>query len=164
VRLFVDDYRPAPEGWHLAKTITEAVRLLSGVMYFEAVSLDHDIIYREGKHSFSEENFSTVARYIAIMPKDRLPEIVYVHTSNPRGANDMEEILKEIVPTKRVGDSTNFDFAAPSTYKEDLIREENERTVEHDGNTPHCGCCCRGCLGLIPGTNMYKINDFPGEF
>jgi hypothetical protein len=127
VKLFVDDYRDAPEGWHLAKTITEAIRLLSGVMYWDAVSLDHDIIFREGKHSFSEETFASVARYIAVMPKDRLPRIVYIHTSNPRGANDMEDILKGIVPTIRVGDSTNFDMSAPSTYKEDLIREEQER-------------------------------------
>jgi len=127
MRLFVDDYREPPEGWHLTKTITEAIRVLSGVMYWDAVSLDHDIIYREGKHSFSEETFATVARYIAIMPKDRLPKIVYIHTSNPSGANDMEEILKGIVPTKRVGDSTNFDFESPSTYKEDLLKEEKER-------------------------------------
>jgi hypothetical protein len=127
MKLFVDDYRNAPEGWHLAKTVTEAIRLLSGVMYWDAVSLDHDIIYREGKHSFSEETFATVARYIAIMPKDKLPKVVYIHTSNPRGANDMEEILKDIVPTIRVGDSVNFNFDSSSTYKEDLVKEEKQR-------------------------------------
>jgi hypothetical protein len=127
MRLFVDDYREPPENWHLTKTITEAIRILSGPIYAKVVSLDHDIIYREGKHSFSEETFATVARYIAIMPKDRLPKVVYIHTSNPRGANDMEEILKDIVPTIRVGDSVDFNMSAPSTYKEDLIRLEQER-------------------------------------
>lgn len=175
LRLFVDDYREPPEGWHLAKTITEAIRILSGPVYSEAVSLDHDIIFREGKHSFSEETFASVARYIATMPKDRLPKVVYVHTSNPRGANDIEGILSRTVPTIRVGDSINFDMAAPSTYKEDLIREEQLRVAyeEHNGNNPVCGCDCRGCLGLIPGTKMYDIstkgmmNDeykFEGEF
>jgi len=127
LKLFVDDYRPAPEGWHLAKTITEAVRILSGPVYADVVSLDHDIIYREGKHSFSEETFATVARYIALMSKERLPKIVYIHTANPTGARDIEEILDGIVPTERVGDSVNFDLTAPSTYKEDLIKAEQER-------------------------------------
>jgi hypothetical protein len=130
MRLFVDDYRPAPDGWHLVKTITEAVRILSGPIYAEVISLDHDIIYREGKHSFSEETFASVARYIAIMPKERLPKVVYIHTASPRGANDIEDILNEIVPTIRVGDSVNFNMNAPSTYKEDLIREEKIRNGE----------------------------------
>lgn len=127
IKLFVDDYRDPPEGFHLAKTITEAIRILSGPIYAEVISLDHDIIYREGKHSFSEENFTAVARYIAVMPQERLPKVVYIHTASPRGANDIEAILKGIVHIVRVGDSVNFDLGAPSTYKEDLIREENLR-------------------------------------
>jgi len=61
------------------------------------------------------------------MPKDRIPKIVYIHTSNPSGARDIEEILSGVVPTLRVGDSINFDFSSPSTYKEDLIKLEAER-------------------------------------
>lgn len=121
--------RSAPEGFELAKTCTEAIRLLAGPIYCEVVSLDHDIIFKQidRRVGFSEETFATVARYIAIMPKDRLPKIVYIHTANPRGACDMEEILRDIVPTMRVGDSANFDMSVPSFYKEDLIREEKLR-------------------------------------
>jgi hypothetical protein len=127
IKLFVDDYREIPDSsWHLAKTITEAIRILSGPMYVEVVSLDHDIIFRPGKHGFSEENFSTVARYISLLPQERLPKIVAIHTANPRGASDIEEILQEIVPTMRVGDATVFDFGGPSTYKEDLIKLTKE--------------------------------------
>lgn len=133
IKLFVDDYREVPnQDWHLAKSVTEAIRILAGPIYCEVVSLDHDIINRDGKHSFSEETFATVARYIALMPQDRLPKVVYVHTSNPRGANDIEDILKGIVLTVRVGDSTNFDLGHPSTYKEDLIREEANRTKDNE--------------------------------
>lgn len=130
IKLFVDDYRSAPDGWHLAKTITEAVRILSGPIYCSVVSLDHDIIFRPGKHSFSDETFATVARYLAIMPKERLPEIVYIHTASPRGASDIEDILRDIVPTQRVGDSVSFDMSLPSTYKEDLKRFEEAREKE----------------------------------
>jgi hypothetical protein len=125
MKLFVDDYREIPDSfWHLAKTITEAVRILSGPVYAEVVSLDHDIIYREGKHSFSEETFATVARYIAIMPKDRLPKIVYIHTANPKGARDIEEILKGIVTTEIIEGS--YDLSR-NDYKEQLIKLEQER-------------------------------------
>lgn len=127
LKLFVDDYREAPDGWHLAKTITEAIRILSGPLVVDVCSLDHDIINREGKHSFSEETFETVARYIVIMPKERLPKVVYIHTANPRGANDIEYILRDIVPTFRVGDSINFDISTSSTYKEELIELEKKR-------------------------------------
>lgn len=124
MKLFVDDYRSEPEGWHLAKTITEAIRILSGPIYAEVVSLDHDIIYREGKHSFSEETFATVARYIALMPKDKLPKVVYIHTANPHGARDIEEILKDVVPTEVIEGS--YDLSR-NDYKEQLIKLEQER-------------------------------------
>ena len=132
IKLFVDDYREAPDGWCLAKTITEAIRILSGPLIVEVCSLDHDIISREGKHSFSEENFTAVAHYIAIMSKEKLPKVVAIHTANPRGANDIEDILKGIVLTIRVGDSVNFDLAASSTYKEDLIELVNQYDKEEN--------------------------------
>ena len=131
IRLFVDDYRSEPDGWKLAKTITEAVHILSGPIYCECISLDHDIIFRPGKHSFSDETFATVARYIAIMPQERLPKIVYIHTASPRGAGDIEQILVGIVPTQRVGDSVDFNMSLPSTYKEDLAKLEAVREKEN---------------------------------
>lgn len=138
MKLFVDDYRKSPDGWHLAKTITEAIRLLSGIIYWDAISLDHDIIYREGKHAFSEETFATVARYIALLPKDRLPKIVYIHTANPRGAIDIEDILKGIVPTENIGNDGHFnmrgDYSKDVDYKEILNKLEEEREKP---NTPN---------------------------
>jgi hypothetical protein len=134
LKLFVDDWRQPPDGWYLAKTITEAIRILSGPIYVEVVSLDHDIIFEtrtkdtnRPKLEFSGENFTAVAYYIVLLPFGRLPKIVYIHTANPRGANDIEDILKDVVPTQRLGDSTSFDLSAPSTYKEDLIKFEQER-------------------------------------
>lgn len=131
MKLFIDDYRSEPEGWHLAKTITEAVRILSGPIYAEAISLDHDIIFREGKHGFSEETFATVARYIAVMPKEKLPKIVYVHTANPKGANNILEILKDVVPTVNIENDGHFnttgDYSGDINYKGILIKLEQER-------------------------------------
>ena len=127
IKLFVDDFRSAPEGWHLAKTITEAVRILSGPIYCSVVSLDHDIIFEttNRKVGFSDENFATVARFIALMPKERLPEIVYIHTANPTGARDIEQILDGIVTTH---DIDNHGIALSDlAYKELLPKLEEER-------------------------------------
>lgn len=128
IKLFVDDMRSAPEGWTLVRTITEAIRILSGPLCIDVISLDHDIIFEQTnrKVGFSGETFASVARYIALLPKDRLPKVVYFHTANERGAEDMEAILKDIVPTVIVPgsyDLSRFD------YKEKLIELENKRNA-----------------------------------
>lgn len=129
IKLFVDDMRSGPgEGWTVVRTITEAIRLLSNG-WVDVISLDHDIIFEQTnrKVGFSEETFASVARYIAVMPKELLPKICYIHTANPRGCSLMEEILVGIIKTVRVGDSLHPEASAPSTYKEDLIQLEEER-------------------------------------
>lgn len=193
VKLFVDDYRSVPDNsWHLAKTITEAIRILSGPLPVEVISLDHDILLRHDRIddfsyavlqaakkwgyaittekseriAMSDETFASVARYIALLPKERLPKVVYIHTANSHGARDMANILEGIVP---VVDLENYDERGPSdNYKEQLIKLEQERTKSHDGSKPVCGCDCRGCLGLIEGTEMHRLNKeadkFEGEF
>ena len=84
MKLFVDDLRPAPNGWHEARSITEAIRILSTTSVDE-VSLDYDIIG-------SIETFEPVAWYIRSMPR---PPKVKIHTANPVGGNRMREILWE---------------------------------------------------------------------
>lgn len=88
MNLFVDDIRAPWEGWHLARTITEAIRLLS-TEHVEAISLDHDI-QQTVFGSLELETFEPVARYIALMP-DR--PYVQFHTSNPAGGQRMASIL-----------------------------------------------------------------------
>ncbi len=117
-RLFIDDIRDAPdESWVLARTITEAIRLIAQFGdSIEEISLDHDIsaevrvngVYRPFP---TDENFSAVAYYIAEkyrnetiftpgsdingMPciKKWYPKIT-VHSSNPVGSENMQAILK----------------------------------------------------------------------
>lgn len=135
LKLFVDDWRKPPIGWHLAKTITEAIRILSGPSDIEAVSLDHDIrkevmhlsdSYDNTQNAFSVETFASVAHYIAIMPKEKLPKIVYFHTSNPIGAEDMAKILEGIVPTYNTGNDTVYN-TTDINYKDILNELEKKR-------------------------------------
>jgi hypothetical protein len=98
--LFVDDLRAAPKGWIRARTITEAIRLLAHFK-FEKVSLDYDIAYMDERGEFTgkcnDENYSSVAHFIAGMPRHERPRVVYVHTANPDGAKQLVSILKDKV-------------------------------------------------------------------
>ena len=130
MKLFIDDVRQAPEGWQLARTITEAVRILSGPIYVEAVSLDHDIS-QSVFGSTELETYATVARFIALLPFERLPKAIYFHTGNPAGANeDMKNILKGL--PYQVIDIENYwgeNLKTGINYKDELIRLENEREL-----------------------------------
>jgi hypothetical protein len=90
MKLFVDDIREPYKDWHVARTITEAIRILA-TMPVEVVSLDHDIQQSiSGDRDF--ETFEPVARYIALMPDESLPH-VWFHTGNPEGGQKMAKIL-----------------------------------------------------------------------
>ena len=99
MKLFVDDLRPPPEGWHLVKTIASAIKLLA-TQNVEQVSLDHDIafpVYKDSMTmvSLSEENYSAIAWYIVIMEESIRPKVVFIHTSNPSGREHMDWILTD---------------------------------------------------------------------
>lgn len=104
MNLYVDDRRPVPPGWHLARTVDEAIRVLSSSMRdlvdpVELVSLDHDISYEvklesgEVVHVDGNETFQPVARYIALMPLPLRPDVIF-HTANHQGEMTMRAILE----------------------------------------------------------------------
>ena len=91
MKLFVDDLRECPEGWELARTINEAIRILA-TGYVEEVSLDYDIRCNHNtKKPHCCETFEAVAYYIAKI--DYLP-IIHYHTGNILGKQKMTDILK----------------------------------------------------------------------
>ncbi len=90
MKLYVDDVRPAPAGWRLARTVEQAVHLLE-TESVEELSLDYVI------GVYPENNFSPVARHVARMPADRRPKTVYLHTSSLQGARELQGILEGYV-------------------------------------------------------------------
>jgi hypothetical protein len=88
IKLWLDDLRPAPQGWTLATTVAQAIALLRSGRVTHA-SLDYHLIGHEKGHE--------VATFI----KDeafagRLPRLAWaVHTSDPRGAEHLREILED---------------------------------------------------------------------
>lgn len=91
MKLFVDDLRPAPEGWHWAKTNTEAIRLLATKCVRE-VSLDHDIRRCSFRKHWTGETFEAVAHYIAAMNEWERPR-VRIHTGNTEAGKRMADII-----------------------------------------------------------------------
>jgi uncharacterized membrane protein len=90
VKLYVDDVRPVPDGWRLARTVEEALLLLQSEI-FEEVSLDYMIGHTPAR------TFAPVAHFIAQLPPERRPKKVFLHTSSPLGARELERILSGYV-------------------------------------------------------------------
>lgn len=88
MRLWLDDLRPAPDGWTWAQTAREAINCLNAHgREIEYVSLDHDL--GDGG------NGDMVARHIAGY-KQLDPETpIRVHSWNPSGARLMAHWLRE---------------------------------------------------------------------
>lgn len=100
MKLYVDDIREAPQGWTLARTISDAVTLIRN--YSEEiteVSLDHDIsipVKVEGKlyNRPSPDTFKVVAHVCAMQwyGLSKAPRF-YTHSSNPEGRQAIVNIL-----------------------------------------------------------------------
>lgn len=73
--LWVDDLRPAPEGWTWVKTSREAIRALEFTRVSE-MSLDHDL--------GGDDTTRPVVLWLCEHP-DRWPAEVRVHSANPVG-------------------------------------------------------------------------------
>jgi len=113
MKLYVDDLRKCPKGWHLARTNTDAIRLLS-FGHVEEISIDHDIVaYCKHRPSvpMADETFQPVAYYIAAMPAEIRPKKVTIHTANPAGALRMQGVLKDAgIESEYKEGSYNFEW------------------------------------------------------
>lgn len=110
VYLWLDDIRPAPEGWLWVKTVDEAIEVIvaQDVMF---ASLDHDLgacdDCLEGltpdewlvKHDYRSmpncDHFGTGYSFVSWMEQyDRWPTMKpYVHSANPVGAARMRQVI-----------------------------------------------------------------------
>ena len=115
IKLWVDDIRPAPEGWLQARNVTDAIKTISRFREdITDISLDHDIsmaVMVDGtQRPFpSRETFQAVAYFIVAvygqLEKHLMPTIT-IHTANPVGADELLAILSgfptQVAPESRV--------------------------------------------------------------
>lgn len=88
MKLWLDDVRPAPEGWTAVRTAAEAIAVLtSGTV--AVVSLDHDLGPVE-----AGTGYDVVSWIEAQAAAGTLPRIAWrIHSANPVGVRRMEAAL-----------------------------------------------------------------------
>ena len=92
MKLYLDDQRPAPEGWALVKTPEEAIDLLKSTRVTH-LSLDHDLGLSDDRTGYTvllwlEEQCAT-AGFVA--------PVVIIHSANAGARTKMELALNSIV-------------------------------------------------------------------
>jgi hypothetical protein len=95
MRLWLDDLRPAPEGWTWVKSAAEAIRLLDAETVDE-ISLDHDL----GDTGRPEMTGYDVALHLAqrAVEGKPVPRIVGIHTANPVGRERTDGVIRRYLP------------------------------------------------------------------
>lgn len=90
-KVWLDDLRPAPNGWHHVKTAKEAIHLLS-IQNVTKISLDNDL-------GLDDQEGYDVLLYLEEAgftdPSFKMPEIL-IHTANPVAREKMEAGIKNI--------------------------------------------------------------------
>lgn len=92
--LFLDDIREPPEGWTLVRTAHEFASVVSSKPTFNIMSLDHDLgdTGRTGYGRPPAFDGTFVADWL-VRNMDKMPKRIFIHSSNPVGADRMFKIL-----------------------------------------------------------------------
>jgi len=94
MKIYLDDLRPCPNGWILAKNAGEAITLLATNLV-EMISLDHDL----GPPILTNGTGYEVIKYIEAMvylDESYVPPEIIIHTGNPVGRKNMDLVLISI--------------------------------------------------------------------
>ena len=112
MKLYIDDIRPAPEGWQQARTVTDAIKTIARFGgEITDISFDHDIslpvsVNGEYRPFPSPETFQAVAYYIVQFYGMADKPNIIIHTANPVGGRELSLILADyqvsIKPASRV--------------------------------------------------------------
>lgn len=90
MRIFIDDIREAPEGWHSCKTVAEAIRTIATMGgQIKEISLDFD----DGTRNTFEPVAWFIKEYWTVRAGKNSPKII-IHTGNPGGAAKLADILQ----------------------------------------------------------------------
>ena len=93
MRLWVDDLRPAPDGYKWVKSTHEAIihicqlRKPDGHHNIEVLDLDHDA----GEYAFMGGDYIEILKWMELHNIDDIP--IHLHTMNPVGRENMRRII-----------------------------------------------------------------------
>jgi hypothetical protein len=95
MKLYLDDERPAPEGWVLVKTSREAIEVLcTGTV--EELSLDHDL----GDGNGSGYDVLTWLEEQVYFGRMSCPKSIHIHSANPVGCQRMKQVISSLLSIK----------------------------------------------------------------
>jgi hypothetical protein len=91
MKIWLDDWRPAPKGWFWVKNAADAKKLLSKPsLKFESISLDHDLgLYEETGYGLAEWMVEN-----SIYPE----ELIQIHTGDPVGRDNLVQLFQRYAP------------------------------------------------------------------
>ena len=81
MKLWLDDNRPAPDGWTWAKTASEAIKWLMAGSDITDISFDHDL----GEGNGDGHDVVSLVEELVYAGRIKMPEMA-VHSANPVGA------------------------------------------------------------------------------
>lgn len=101
-KVYLDDIRTEPEGWHRTKTADETIEFLNEHNgYIDVVSLDHDLAFEHYIDDYNKEKtgydvLSWIEEQVYTNKDYQLPKIL-IHTQNPSARIKMEQCLENIL-------------------------------------------------------------------
>ena len=93
VNLWLDDMRPAPEGWVWCKSVNAAIELMQSDVEVEYASLDHDLGIWVSEGGDGPRFVDWMAEFEAWPTKG-----VAVHSANPVGRSTMLATINRYAP------------------------------------------------------------------
>lgn len=95
--LFLDDIRTPPNGWTLVRDAVSFIHMVKNEGPWDVLSLDHDL--GEGPSTGYGKAPSFDGTYVAdwLVRNNfggNTPKVIYIHSSNPAGADRMYKILR----------------------------------------------------------------------
>lgn len=92
--LYVDDLRPCPDGWDVARSFHEAICMLEKTRY-TVVSLDHDLGCFYGNKEMTGHDVLNWLIARKVLATGYTPSAIYVHSANAAKVDIMrQDILK----------------------------------------------------------------------
>lgn len=97
INVYLDDVRNCPPGFVLARTYYECIELLQK-HDVHILSLDHDLGDDNPYAGYTRLSWSgyDVCKYI--VEHNRWPDMIYLHTANPVGRDNMYQLLSRYKP------------------------------------------------------------------
>ena len=100
MKVYLDDIRPTPDGWHRTYNVQETINILEKYQVVE-LSLDYDL----GEDLETMEQLAK-GKEVLVYILDRLkkthdvnfvPSLIHLHTGNIIGKREMEFLLADII-------------------------------------------------------------------